>query len=708
MDKVKTGKAASILWTAAGVLLLLVWVASMSLDDDRLCSSVPLCFGFALAALLGVAGMVAGARPPSLSATCLFGLAAGLCFLIRCVAGDMLSEVWRELPLILGSFVFYGAGYLLAQRRGGAALCLALAVGIVVNVVFLYLNQHAPIPVEWKGRPVMSLAGANGLGRAWFPYRNFVASFLMMAGAVLVFRPFWAGWKGCRSLIFFAVGLMGVACSFMCDSRSVIGLPPLLLVTAWVLWAIIRLYSGKGIGWGVALFGLSLFVGLGVLLCELFMGDELLQKVLSVDTHGRTQVWNMVYGILPQVPWYGFGAGGVPWRIAPYITTYNLPNYAHNDYLQAWADYGFTGLLLLLAVLLIHLAAGFWSLASEHINRARRALVAACMLLLIALSGCAVFEFVWHNQALAGLSAFACGVLASPIPSRREPLFSRRKWAPGRGPSLRPVCPMGRPAVVACCVACVGLAVACTCFASRLFPAWRAQWEYNALCRAGATDGERVKFLEGVMNFYPDPELVDHYVTLRPPTERSRAENMACKEKLMRQAIAANPHQLFMVVMLADLLTREGRYAETESLLRDHYAPDGQETTAFANWPAYYGMNLLRWGHERMLKGDNATALSMMEYALNMWGYAREFRYASYLVSDYTQKRNKASYSYIAARRVDVDMLRAIGVEKDDSWKQPMRPGGPGALYRRWENIPHSVKYADPYSKRSPLNLPKK
>ncbi len=706
MDKLKTGKAARILWTVAGVLLLVVWVASMAWDDDRLCSSVPLCFGFALVALLGVGGMVAGARPARPTPLCLFGLAAGLCFLIRCVSGDMLSEIWRELPLILGCFVFYGAGYIMAQRRGGTALCLALALGVIINVLYLYLFSETAVPVEWKGRPSMSLGGANGHGCAWFHYRNFTAAFLMMAGAVLVFRPFWAGWKGCRSLLCVAVGLLGVACSFLCDSRSVLALPPLLLVSAWVLWALIRLYNDKEIGWGVALFGLALFVGVGVLLCELFMGSELLQKVVSVDTHGRTSLWSYVYGLLPQVPWCGYGAGASTWKLVPIIKEWALPNYAHNEYLQAWVDYGVVGMLLLVAVLLGHLASGFWSLASEHISRGRRALVAACILLLLSMVGCAVFEFVWHNVALAGLAAYACGVLASPIPSRGESLFSRRNWAAGSGPSLRPVQPVGRIGVVLCCIGAFSLAVGSACFAFRLYPAWKAQWEYNAMCHAGASEGEQVEFLERVMPFYPDPELVDHYVTLHPPD--GRPDNVARKKEMLRLALTSNPHQLFTIVMLADALGQERRYAEAEELMREHYMPDGQPKSSFANWPGYYGMNLLHWGHQHMRAGDHATALSMMEYALNLWGHSGGFWYNSPRARKVADMRNKAIGVYAAARRVDVDMMRAIGVQKDDSWMQPMRPGGPAALYQRWGKEPYSGKFADPYSKRSPLTPSKK
>ncbi len=707
MEDIGTGKAGRALWAVASALLLLVWLASMSLDDDRLCSALPLGVGFAAVLLLAVAGMVAGARPARPTPLCLFGGAAGLYFLIRCVSGDMLSETARELPLLFAAFTFYGAGYLMAQRRGGAALTVALAVGVLVNVAYLFLLRNPDIPIEVTGRPAMSLAGEARSRCTLFAYKNFSAIFLMVAGGVLVCRPFFAGWKGMGGFAAAMVGMVGVSCACLCGSRAVLALPALMVLSAWVLWLIIRLYCGKGIGYGAVVSGLMLLVGFGVLVGELFIGDSLLRQIVSVDTHGRTGIWNYVYSLLPQVPWYGHGAGATQWQLVPLIDEWASPNYAHNDYLQAWVDYGVVGFILMLAVLLLHLASGFWSLASEEVGRKRRALVAACMLILISLAGCAVFDFIWHNIAFVGLTAFACGVLASPVPRRQESLFRRRHWAAGHRPALLPVRFMGRGMAALACVGGLSLAVACGCFAWRLLPAWQAQWEYNALCHADAPIAQRLELLERVLPVYPDPELVDHYMTLPYPV--GRGEYLARRETMLRCALRSNPHQLFTRVMLVTVLGRSGRCEEAESLLREGYVPGGMPKTRLANWPGYYGINLLMWGKQRMMSGDHASALSMMEYALNLWGHVGGFRLGYNSPLGYAvDRRNTVADTYIAARRVDVDMLRAIGVEKDDSWKQPLWPDGPPALYEEWGNTPSDAEYRDPYARHSPLRLPKK
>ncbi len=704
MDDVKTGKAGRVLWAVTGLLLLLLWVASMSLDDDRLCNAVPLCFGFAAVLVLAVIGMLAGARPARPTLTFLCGLGAGLYFFIRCVSGDMLSEMARELPLILAAFVFYGAGFFMAQRRGGAALSVALVVGVVVNIVYFFLFREGIIPIEAMGRPSMSLSGASSPGCTLFTYRNFSAIFMVVAGGVLICRPFWSGWGGWAEVLGALVGMVGVVCACLSTSRAVLPLLLLLLVAAWVLWVIIRLYSEKRIGWGVGLVGVVLLVGMGVFLGEIFIGNSVLAQIVSVDTHGRIGLWNYIYNLLPDVPWYGHGAGATQWQLVPFFDEgLESPNYAHNEYLQAWVDYGVAGMVLMLAVFLSHLTAGFWSLASEDITRERRLWIASSMLLLISLAAGAVFDFVWHNIALAGLTAFACGMLASPVPSRRESLFRRRRWAAGYRPSVRPVRLMDRSGMALACMGCVSLAAGGACLGWRLLPAWQAQWAYNALWHAGASEGERVEFLERVMLYYPDPELLAHYVTLTPPARRP--DNLARKEQMARLALQSNPHQLFTLVILTNTLGRMGKCEEAEMLLREHYVPGGMPGTNLANWPAYYGLNLLMWGKQRMDSGDHAAALSMMEYALNLWGYADDFVCLPGRSGKGRDLRNKATRAYISARRVDVDLLRAIGVQKDDSWKAPMRPGGSPALYERWGNEAHSVRYRDPYAWSSPLKI---
>ncbi len=687
MEDVTSTRVGKVFWTVAGVLLMLVWIASMPLDDDRLCATAPLGYAYGAVLLLALVGMVLGARPARPRLTCLIGLVAGLCLLVRCLAGDMLSETVRELPLILTAFVFYGAGYLLGQQRGGAALSLALVLGVLANVVYYFLMLDPEVPLEWMGRPTMSLAGPNfkGEGRTLLTYCNFATIFLMVAGVVLICRPLWAGWKSWGSFFAGIVGMVGVVVSCLCTGRSVLPLAVLMSVSAWMLWAIIRLYGAKNLGYGVVLSGMALLVAMLVMVAELFLGSALLGQILTVDTHGRTMIWSYIYGMLPDVPWCGYGAGATQWQLVPFINVGAMPNYAHNDYLQAWMDYGAAGLLLVLVVLGTHLISGFWAMASEEVGRERRALVAACMLIVLAMAGCALFEFVWHNVSLVAVTACACGVLAAPVPTRRESLRLRRKWAAGHKPPLRPVRPMGRSMTALCCIFCLTLALGCAGFSRVLMPACKAQWEYNALCHAGAAEAERALFLERVMEFYPDPELAEHYVTLAQP--EGREDNLARTEQMIRAGLRSNPHHLYLTVMLSDVLCYAGRPAEAEELLREAYsrrATRGLAGTALANWPAYYGTALMAWGQQRLAVGDRAAALSMMEYALNLRSHQKNaFRHCGK-----AGQRNRAEKACAEARQVEVNLLRILGVQKDDSWMQPRRPGGPEALYAEWGREP--------------------
>ncbi len=695
MDAAPLPRLPRLLLAAAGLVLLATWVASMSVADGRLCSAVPLYCGLALSLLLAVAAMVAGLRPARPTLLCLLGILAGLYFLLRCLAGDALSEIWREMPHLLGAFVCYGAGYVLAQRGGGRALILALLVGVLANIAYLFLLHGTDLPQEITGRPAMTMAGANSRGCALLIYKNFAAIFFMVGGTVLFCRLFWAEKRGWGSYATAIVGAAGIACSFLCHSRSVYVLVPLLSVAGWLLWLIIRLYGNRRIGWGTVLTGIALFVGIASAVGDIFMGDSFVRRMLEVDTHLRTHIWGYICNILPDVPWCGYGAGEAQWRIVPFFHEWQTPNYAHNEYLQAWVEYGIVGLVLMVSILGSHLAAGFWKLASEDLPQERRALIAACMLLLFAFAGCAVFEFVWHSMALAGLTAFACGMLASPVPNRGESLFVRKNWAAGSRPPLRPVRFAGRGLTACSCVAALTLASGCLGFAWRLLPAWQAQWQYNALCRAGASEGERVEFLERAVESYPDPRLADHYVRLRPPA--GRADDLARMERVLRLALAANPRELFTVVMLVDVLGRQGKCAEAEALMRDTYAPGGQDGTCLTNWPGYYAQNLLIWGRAKMREGDFGSALSMMDYAFAMQSHGVWF--APNTLWRGGEKTWEEGYKrkdirdFAEACRIEAATMRAVGVEKDDSWQLPLRPGGAPALYERWGNHPKDKKH---------------
>ncbi len=683
MEELNEGKAGGTLLTVAGGLLALLWVASMSVVDGNACTAVPACMGLAAVLLLAVVAMVMGQRPARPTPTFLLGLGAGLYFLLRCAASDSVVEVWREQAVLLGAFVFYGAGWMFARRRGSAALSAVLAVAVLVNILYFFLMRNPDVGLEWAGRPTVSLVGENTRGVTLFVYKNFAGIFLMLAGAVLLLRPLWVGWRVRGALFGALVGLAGMVCACFCGTRAVLLMLPLLLLGGSLLGFVIRLYSGKNVGWLWPLAtGLTALVAL-IAVCDLFLGNTLVERITSIDTHLRTQIWRDICRVAPDAPWYGYGTGASQWMIVPIFHEWQTPNFAHNEYLQAWCDYGVVGAVLMLLVLVAHLSSGFWKLASEELSVERRVLTAMAMLLLAMMACCAVVDFVWHSFALAGMTAFACGVLASPAPRRDEPFWHRRNWAKGSRPPMRPVRVLGKPGSALACMGCIALASACLWLGWRLCPAWQAQWEYNEACRNHAPTTLRRQMLLQVMPEYPDAGIADHYVMLPREGEPWDWRKL---ETLLRLALKSNPRQLFVVTMLVDTLDYQDRYAEAEALMREKYLPGGQRGTMLTAWPAYYAVNLLRWGKYMMAQGELEAALSMMSYALRMEQHTM-------IIPDTLHRPGRTWeeprlsprwLNFLSSCRADVRAMRAVGVEPDDSWQQAMYPGGPTALYARW------------------------
>ncbi len=685
METLNEGKAGVRLLTLAGALLALLWVASMSVVDGNACSAVPACLGLALVSLMAVAAVVAGQRPARPTLPCLLAVAAGLFFLLRCMASESVVESWRELPLVLGGFVFYGAGFLFVRRRGSGTLALLLAVAVLANVLYFFLLRETDMAQEWTGRPTISLTGMNSRGCTLFVYKNFAGIFLMLAGAVLLCRPLWSGRWSPGAVLGALAGLGGMACACFCGTRATLLLLPLLAVSTCVLGLVIRLHSGGRMGWGwplaTGLVALAVLVGVA----DLFLGHTLIDRIASIDTHLRTQIWRDICRVLPGAPWYGYGVGASQWMIVPFFNSWEAPNFAHNEYLQAWCDYGVAGLALMALVIAAHLSAGFWKLASEDMPADRRVLMAMAMSLLALMACCAVVDFVWHSFALVGLTAFSCGLLAAPEARRDEPFWRRRNWAKGSRPPLRPVRVMGKPGCALACMAAIALAAACAWHGWRLLPAWEAQWAYNDACHRGTPASELRRMLERALPGYPDTAIVDHYVMLPRGNE---AWDWVKLEGLLRIALQSNPRQLFMVTMLVDALDRQGRHAEAEALLREKYLPGGQPGTCLTYWPAHYTVHLLKWAKTLMAQGDAGSALSMLNYVFNMERHRCSILPITLWRSGpktWTEPhRNPKLRSLVDSCRLDRRAMKAVGIEPDDRWQQPQRPGGPPALYARW------------------------
>lgn len=677
-------------WTgrAACGLLAVVWFVSMGVADANAYSYVPLLAGLAVVILLAISAMIRGAKVVQLSRTAWVSLGIGGYFLVRCLCSPSVVESWQEASTILGCGVFYVAGVYAAQGRSLRPVLTMLVTAAVLNLVYFWLMQYTDVPMEWAGRPAVGPGSINHRPTTLFVYKNHAAAFLCMTGMLLFAVALWVKEGGWGRLLLCLLGGVSVVISTECHSRSPYLMVPVILLGGWVLWIIIKLYEDNKLGISTILSGFAILSGLGFFSCSVLMESDILHFFQGIHSNNRFGIWLDCCNLLPETPLWGNGALSTQWLIMArsdlHTNFFGMANFAHNEYLQAWVDYGLIGLGCMFFIIIGHIFRGLAVIATDAVSTQRRIISAVALLCLGGWSLCSHVDFFWHHFAIAGMTAFAAGVAASPYPNTNERKGIRRKV------SVQSVRGKGILALIGT------LSIGCCLWlAHHVLPGWKAQWEFNRLSAPGADNNgaKRHALLADLVPLYPATELMDRY--FRIPRHRDDWET---ETALLKIALTANPRQTYTAVMLAEILSLHRQYEEAELIYRRHYPGDGSDRTHQADWDKMYALNLLRRGQYLLATGEQRKAYSLMRYALRIvehqsmnWSADISYR------GERELWKTKGQYMpewqrYLKARQQDVAVMKMLGVEPDDSWQAPDASGKP-ALYRRY-GAPESLEKA--------------
>lgn len=683
-DAEKTGRLTEK-WSvkAATVLLVVLWLASMGAFDSVACTSFPLVLCLGAAAVLVLSGLACGGKSVKLSWLNWLSLGIGGYFMARCLCSYSVAESWRESILITFGFVYYVAGIYAAQSRSLKGITWVLALAVAANIAAFAVMRQPESSVEWTGRPEYGFLGENNKPVSLFVYKNFAGAFFSLGGVLLLWLSLFG--RGGRASRFILFVLAAAACglSFCCDTRNVYLMLPLLLGVLWVLQLVCRLYSEQKIGWLNILIGCAVLVAVAVTVAEFLFSGSSYMHLLAVDTHRRSYIWRCVCQVAPYAPWWGYGTASAHWEILPIYSEWATPTYAHNEYLQAWCDYGVIGVSSVAVVLVGHMVAGFRSMASEQVTPERRSFSALALLVVLPLAVCAIADFVWHNPALVAMTAFACGVAASPYPHAQRSWFHARRWRDGA--PVVPVRAQGRFGRGMVALLCVAASVWAVWMGQKLYRPWLAQWQFSAMYAKGvdADASQRHALLADLVTDYPDPVLMERYYLL-PLSDN----DWEAQEALLKTVLKGNPKHLYTVTSLVSVLGLDGKYEEAESLMRQHYRKDGMRSNWLASWSSFYVENLLLWGRSEMKKGNRGKALSLLEYALNIESHFGCSYHIVYRAGESPWRANggykPGLYNFLTVCRLDAKLLHDMQVAKDDSWKRPFTPGGKPALYRQY------------------------
>lgn len=279
----------------------------------------------------------------------------------------------------------------------------------------------------------------------------------------------------------------------------------------------------------------------------------------------RAHIWPAALAQHAQAPWTGAGSRMFQSGCAQFRDPRQSPNtgealFAHNEFLQMLADYGWTGLLLLVLMLLAHArSAGRFLRWFVRRKFARTGHLAGTTLTMGALGGLAaslahaVVEFHWHVPAVAVTGALLLGLLANPgiDMEDRAPSSPWLRWA--------------RPGIkFACAGAGFCLALGAVTWGAADYHVGRAavltKQKDNAgalehLLRAGEVDTRNAEIfhlrgLAWLESWRPD----------QSPAERQRV--LAAGVADLRRSCELNPWSHFYWLPLADALRAAGQPEE--------------------------------------------------------------------------------------------------------------------------------------------------
>lgn len=383
---------------------------------------------------IGFAGLMAALKwrlkilfPPA-DKCLLMTLVCAIFMVGRAAFSPVVYQAREDVIILLAAWVVYGLTItLVSHPRSRLVLMVSLLVLVMVNLAVGSIHLSG----DWGFHIVPDFMRAAEGGRigGLFVNANHLAAFLSM---VLFLAAGWLcfgrGGAALKLWLAFMVVAMTLGMSLTISRGALFGLAVgacvFTVLGLWVVWQTQRQYFWSLIG-GIAA---ALVLG-GALLWK--VNEEYLRTRISnhsVASDIRTEIWKSALTQFSLSPNLGAGArmyyqGGTQYRSPGLATWTPEAFFAHNEYLQMLADYGWVGLALLLLVIILHLSNGLkfihW-FVFEKFMRTGRVLsmnLAICLGSISALAATlahAFVEFHFHVPATAMMGAVLLGLLANP------------------------------------------------------------------------------------------------------------------------------------------------------------------------------------------------------------------------------------------------------------------------------------------------------
>lgn len=384
--------------------------------------------------LIGVAGLLVGLRWQNRihfapNDVCLLSVLALTLYLIgRAWVSPVVLYAREDIFIILGCFVTYVLTATIASHP-------RWRLGIMGVLVLLTLGNLVVGFIHFSGNPSFHVMphfvrtfGAGRIG-GFFNNANHLAAFLSLVMFLSAGLTFFGRGSASVKLLLGFLGLASAIGMALTQSRGAMvgmvgGVAVLGAVSLWIMWKTQRHIFGR------LLIGIGVLSVLGGAVIYIVNEESVKRRMVSnpVNNDVRLHIWEAALQQHAMQPVTGMGARTfydycITLRPKGMPVYHNDPLFAHSEYIQMLADYGWIGLALAVVAILLHLVHGLrfvkWFgeerflntgvLWSNTLGFAVGALSALAATLLHA-----GFEFHFHVAATAITAAFAAGLLANP------------------------------------------------------------------------------------------------------------------------------------------------------------------------------------------------------------------------------------------------------------------------------------------------------
>lgn len=370
-----------------------------------------------------------------------FALVALVFFIVRAYCSPVRDLGVEDLMLILPAGLLYLiAGY---SVGGKAGISLRLLIAWVVIFLLLlhvgscFLQLHRGEGYSWSMYLTgVSLSDGSNITGMYAYYGHF-ANFAVIAGTLCLSLAIWGKYNYGVRVLLAILALLAFGFALLAQSRSAaLSLCSALLVLVFLVYVSLSKQKSKS---GIGIRKIVLLLGILGCTAAAFTGFWVFGQRGTSSFEGmfesgvRIPLWAMALEQWNDYKFLGAGSRSFSYECSAYwsdgLDSGELnPEYVHNEYLQALADYGLAGFLFVLGLLFLHIILGlkqvhrlsekFGEYGLQHGSNAM-ALAIAGTSGLVAMAMHICFDFPTHilpNLILV----ICCAVWILPLPSKRQ------------------------------------------------------------------------------------------------------------------------------------------------------------------------------------------------------------------------------------------------------------------------------------------------